>query len=348
MTNINNQIENAPAKPGVYIMKNSNKRVLYVGKAKHLKKRVTSYFTPRSSDSRYQIYGLLKEIDSIEFIVTKNERDALILENSLIKKYKPRFNVQFKDDKTYFSLKLDINERYPRLYYTRRVADDGALYFGPFTSSTTLKKTKKFFHKMFPLRDCNNSKFKRHSERPCINYNMNLCSGPCANKISQNDYNLLTEQARLYLTGKFKEIIKLIKNNMKLAAKDLRFEEAAFYRNQLSFLNMHIDQKGLIDSKTKDIDALGIFSEDRSVSIVILYFRNGAVTDKSEYYFENSFGDDGQILEEFIYRYYSGSGNYPKEICVNTRLENTSFIKQWLNEKSGRVINVLHPSRGKK
>ncbi|NIP38369.1 MAG: GIY-YIG nuclease family protein, partial [Candidatus Dadabacteria bacterium] len=175
MIRSNDMIDNAPVKPGVYLMKNQKGRVLYVGKAKHLKKRVASYFSPGSSDNRYQIHDLLKEVDHLEYIITQNEREALILENSLIKKYRPRFNVQFKDDKTYFSLKLDINEKYPRLYYTRKVVDDGALYFGPFTSSTTLKKTKKFFHKLFPLRDCTNAKFKRHSDRPCINYNLKLC-----------------------------------------------------------------------------------------------------------------------------------------------------------------------------
>lgn len=341
-------IGSAPTSPGVYLMKNAKGRVLYVGKAKNLKKRVTSYFTGSSSSDRYQIQHLLNDVSNIEYIVTQNERDALILENSLIKKYKPKFNVQFKDDKTYYSLKLDINEKYPRLFFTRRVVDDGALYFGPFTSSSSLKKTKKFFHKLFPLRDCTNSKFKRHSNRPCINYNMKLCAGPCAKKVSDNDYLSLAMQAKLYLRGKFKEILKLIENSMKNAAADLRFEEAAIYRNQLSFLKMHIDQKGLIDSKTKDIDVIGIYREGYSTSIVVLYFRNGSIMDKSDHFFENSFGDSAQILEEFIYRYYLGSKSYPKEICINLKLNNSNFIKQWLREKSGRAINLFYPVRGRK
>lgn len=344
----NSIIDNAPKSPGVYLMSNSAGKILYVGKAKHLKNRVNSYFTGSSSKDRYQIPKLLRQVRNIEFIVTQNEREALILENSLIKKYKPRYNVQFKDDKTYFSLKLDTTEKYPRLYFTRRVVDDGAMYFGPFTSSTSLKKTKKFFHKLFPLRDCTNSKFKRHSSRPCINYNMKLCSGPCAKKISDSEYNSLADQAKLYLTGRFKEIIKLIENNMKSSAEELRFEEAMFYRNQLSFLKMHIDKKGLIDSKTKDIDILGIYHEGYSAAIVVLYFRNGSIMDKSEYFFENSFGDNSQILEEFIYRYYSGSKSFPKEICTSIKLDNNRFIKDWLGEKSGRAINILHPSRGNK
>lgn len=348
MTGTGSIIGQAPTAPGVYLMKNSKGKILYVGKAKHLKKRVASYFTPNSSDNRYQIHDLLNEVGNIEYIITQNERDALILENSLIKKYRPRFNVQFKDDKTYFSLKLDINEPFPRLYYTRTIADDGALYFGPFTSSTTLKKTKKFFHKLFPLRDCTNSKFKRHAERPCINYNLKLCAGPCANKISESEYRSLTDQAALYLKGRFKEIIKLIEINMKDAADELRFEEAALYRNQLEFLRMHIDQKGLIDSKTKDIDVLGIYTEGSSAAVVILFYRNGSVMDKAEYYFENSFGDNSQILEEFIYRHYSGVNNYPKEICTEVILQNNAFITEWLKEKSKRSIKLLNPSRGSK
>ena len=348
MIHSNDIIDNAPTAPGVYLMKNRTGKVLYVGKAKHLKKRVLSYFTPNRSDNRYQIHDLLKEVKNLEYIITQNEREALILENSLIKKYRPRFNVQFKDDKTYFSLKLDIKDKYPRLYYTRKVVDDGALYFGPFTSSTTLKKTKKFFHKLFPLRDCTNSKFKRHSDRPCINYNLKLCSGPCAGKISESEYQSLSNQARLYLRGKFNEIVKLIQNNMKQAAEDMRFEEAVLYRNQLSFIKMHIDQKGLIDSNTKDIDVLGIYNEGRGASIVVLYYRNGSVMDKSEFFFENSFGDKDQILEEFIYRYYSDRNNYPKEICIGIELENSSFITQWLSERSGRTVKLINPKRGKK
>ena len=235
MTHKSNIIGSAPTSPGVYLMKNAKGRVLYVGKAKNLKKRVTSYFTGSSSSDRYQIQHLLNDVSNIEYIVTQNERDALILENSLIKKYKPKFNVQFKDDKTYYSLKLDINEKYPRLFFTRRVVDDGALYFGPFTSSSSLKKTKKFFHKLFPLRDCTNSKFKRHSNRPCINYNMKLCAGPCAKKVSDNDYLSLAMQAKLYLRGKFKEILKLIENSMKNAAVDLRFEGSGFLQKPVKF-----------------------------------------------------------------------------------------------------------------
>jgi len=341
-------IKDCPTNPGVYLMKNGNGKVLYVGKAKNLKKRVSSYFTNHSSNGRYQIQHLLNDVCNIEYIVTQNERDALILENSLIKKYKPKFNVQFKDDKTYFSLKLDINEQYPRLFFTRRVVDDGALYFGPFTSSSSLKKTKRFFHKLFPLRDCTNSKFKRHLNRPCINYNMKLCAGPCAKKISDNEYISLAKQAKLYLKGKFKEIIRLIENNMKNAAKELMFEEAAFYRNQLSFLKMHIDQKGLIDSKTKEIDVIGIYREGYFCSIVVLYYRNGSIMDKSEYFFENSFGDESQIIEEFIYRYYFTSNKYPKEICISLKLDNSNFVKEWLNEKSGRAINLSYPLRGNK
>jgi len=166
--------------------------------------------------------------------------------------------------------------------------------------------------------------------------------------VSDNDYLSLAMQAKLYLRGKFKEIIKLIENSMKNAAADLRFEEAAFYRNQLSFLKMHIDQKGLIDSKTKDIDVIGIYREGYSTSIVVLYFRNGSIMDKSEYFFENSFGDSTQILEEFIYRYYLGSKSYPNEVCINLKLNNSNFIKQWLREKSGRAINLSYPSRGNK
>lgn len=348
MDNLSLKSLNPPRLPGVYIMKNKTGEILYIGKAKNLRNRVNSYFNNSKTNARIHIRYLVDQIYDIEFIVTKNERDALILENSLIKKRKPKYNIQFKDDKSYFSLKLDIKEDFPRLYFTRSIKDDGALYFGPFTSTDSLKKAKRIFHKLFPLRDCTNSKFKRHVLRPCINYNMKLCSGPCASKVSLDEYQSIVRQARFYLKGKFREIIKILERSMKNASDETRFEEAATYRNQLRFLKMHIDERGLINSSVKDRDIIGLDNHSSACSIVILFYRNGSIVDKTEFFFTQLLGNSEQILEEFLLRYYSFTNTFPKEINIPYKLKNICLIEEWINKKSLYKVKFFSPKRGKR
>lgn len=338
---------NPPESAGVYLMKDNNGKILYIGKAKNLANRIKSYINKNHND-RYHINFLIGEIKDIEFIVTRNERDAFLLENTLIKKHKPKYNIQLKDDKTYYLLKLDFNHEFPRLYYTRRQTDDDSLYLGPFSSADSLKKTKRLLHKMFPLRDCTSSKFQRHNSRPCINYNMKLCSGPCAKRISAEEYNKIVNRFELYSMGKFKEIINILRENMHTASRELKFEDAAMLRDQLEFLNMHLDQKGLVNSLKESRDIFGIYNESGSTSIVILYYRNGSIIDKSEYFFDNVIGDQMQLMEEFIISYYSSSQNFPVEINLPFKLSDMSYIDEWINMRSSRRVKIKIPLIGKK
>jgi len=338
---------NPPDSTGVYLMKGKKGKILYIGKAKNLENRIKSYLNKNHND-RYQVNFLIGEIKDIEFIVTRNERDAFLLENTLIKKHKPKYNIQLKDDKTYFLLKLDLNHEFPRLYFTRRQTDDNSLYLGPFSSADSLKKTKRLLHRMFPLRDCTHSKFLRHNDRPCINYNMKLCSGPCAKRITAEDYKSIVDRFELYTRGKFTEIIKILRENMREASRDLKFEDAAMLRDQLEFLNMHLDHRGLVNSLRKSRDILGIYSESGATSIVILFYRNGSIIDKSEYYFDNVVGDQVQLLEEFIISYYSSSQNFPIEINLPFKLSDMSYIEEWINMRSRRKVKINVPLRGKK
>ena len=196
------RIDSIPPSIGVYILKDKGGKSLYVGKAKNLRSRVRSYFAQGEDAQRPQIRYLMKDVEDLEYFVTKNEREAVILENSLIKQKKPRFNIKLRDDKNYLSLRLDPREKFPRLSLTRRVLKDGALYYGPFASAGALKRTKKIIHKIFPLRDCKDEKFRRHSQRPCLNYYMGLCMGPCANKAGEGEYGDVVDRVKMFLRGR--------------------------------------------------------------------------------------------------------------------------------------------------
>ena len=203
------KLKSIPQSTGVYLLKNEKGRSIYIGKAKNLRSRISSYLNEGEGVQRPQIVYLMQEVVDIDYFVTRNEREALVLENSLIKQKKPKYNIRLRDDKNYLSLRLDPRENYPRLSLTRRVLKDGAIYYGPFASADALKKSKRLIHKIFPLRDCTDEKFRRHSARPCLNYYMGLCLGPCAGKSGEEIYKDVVERTRMFLKGEKKQIIKL-------------------------------------------------------------------------------------------------------------------------------------------
>ena len=205
----------------------------------------------------------MKEVAEVDYFVTRNEREALILESSLIKQKKPRYNIRLKDDKNYLSLRLDPRETFPRLSLTRRVLKDGAIYYGPFASADALKKAKRLIHKIFPLRDCNDEKFKRHAARPCLNYYMGLCLGPCAGKSGEEGYQDVVKQARMFLKGEKKRIIKLLSDSMKKASSEMRYEDAANYRDQIRLLEKNLDGQMFVTPSIKDKDVVGFYREGR-------------------------------------------------------------------------------------
>ncbi len=274
--------DSPPSGCGVYLMKDSDAKVLYIGKGSNLKNRVRSYFG-RNSDSRPQISHLMREVSGVDYILTRDEHEALILENSLIKKHKPKFNIQLKDDKTYASLRLSMNEDFPRLSITRRVGGDGASYFGPFAHGGALKKTAKLVHKLFSIRDCPNGKFKRHRERPCLNYDMGLCSAPCAGLIDKEKYRALCERAEVFLRGNRGDIASVIKKKMKKAADDMRYEDASYYRDQIEALGTNRGFEKVVSSNFTDKDVIEVAADENSFEFVVLFHRGGAVADKAEF-----------------------------------------------------------------
>ncbi|HEX3036341.1 MAG TPA: excinuclease ABC subunit UvrC [Thermodesulfobacteriota bacterium] len=337
-----------PAAPGVYIMKDTSGRAIYIGKAKNLKNRVRSYFHNGTGDQRPQIPYLVQEISNLDYFVSQNEREALVLENALIKKHKPKYNILLKDDKNYSSLRLDLKEKFPKLTYTRRVSNDGAMYFGPFASGEAMRQTKRLIHKIFPLRDCTDEKFRRHSQRPCLNYHMKLCSGPCAGKVDEVKYNETVEGAKMFLKGEVRGIIKLLRKNMDRASRELRYEDAAHYRDQIKFLEKNLDVERLISASLTDKDIAGFHREGQSVEFVVLFSRGGAIIDKAEYSFDNAILEDEEILREFLGQFYNDSRFIPNEILIPSSFEGMEVFSNWLSEKRGKRVKVFVPKRGAK
>lgn len=347
MNRIDDLLKSLPSDPGVYLLKDNRGKSLYIGKAKNLRNRVRSYFQNRN-ELRPQITHMVQQIYDVDFLITQNEREALIIENSLIKKNKPQYNIQLKDDKTYASLRLDLKEKFPRLTYTRRVVNDGSLYFGPFASGDALRKTKRLIHRIFPLRDCTDTKFKRHLQRPCLNYYMKLCSGPCAGKVTEVQYNSVVAHAKLFLKGRMKEMKSLLRKSMYDASEEMRFEDAAHYRDQINFLDKHPDLQGLISASQTDMDIVGFYRESSQAEFVVLFSRGGVILEKSEFYFDNANLEDDEILREFLAQYYGVERFIPHEILIPIDFDGFDVFRDWLSDKHAKRFRLTVPKRGAK
>lgn len=329
------------------MMKNSEGRVVYIGKGADLRSRVRSYFNP-GNDSRPQIEYLMRETENVDYIVSQNEHEALILENSLIKKHKPKFNIQLKDDKTYASLRLSMNEDFPRLSMTRGARADGGFYFGPFSRGGDLKKTAKLVHRLFPVRDCTNSKFKRHSHRPCLNYDMRLCAGPCAGKIDRESYRDICRSAAAFLGGDRGGVSSLLRKKMKKASGEMRYEDASYYRDQIEALRADGGSEKIASSSFADRDVIEVAADGKGFEFVVLFHRGGGVADKAEFSAKNTGVETARALAEFMGRFYDGGRQPPPEIIVPRAPEHKHAYEQWLTEKRGGSVKIIVPARGMK
>lgn len=342
-------LDSLPESPGVYMLKDNRGKTTYIGKAKNLRSRLRSYFQQSmEKDQRPHIPYLMQEVQGLDYLVTPDEREALILENSLIKKSKPKYNILLKDDKTYASLKLDPRETFPKLTFTRRILKDGAIYYGPFASGKALRQTKRLIHKIFPLRDCTEGKFKRHTDRPCLNYHMKLCLGPCAGMVDKKKYLEVVDQTKMFLKGERKEIMKLLRKNMGRASEEMRYEDAALYRDQIKLLEKHIGTPLHISGSLLDKDIVGCYREGQSVEFVVLFSRGGAIIDKADFLFERAAGEDDEIVREFLGQFYGPDRFMPKEIIIPIRFEGMEVFSGWLSERQGTRVKIAVPERGYK
>jgi len=336
-------ITNFPSAPGIYLMKTAEGTVLYVGKARNLKKRVRAYVGP--GDSRLHIRFMVQLVASVEYIVTNTEKEALILENTLIKQHRPKYNINLRDDKTYFSLRMDMKEPFPRLSIVRKVPADGARYFGPYSSATSAKEVLKQLYKIFPLRHyplatCMGRK------RPCLYYQIKQCSAPCCGLINAADYGSLAEGAALFLEGKNTEIAKLYRARMNQASADLRYEDAARYRDLISAIEITVERQKVV-ALGADSDVFGLHRERGQLQIALLHIRGGALTGSRNFCFDWELETE-EGLASFLNEYYDQDTPIPPLVLLPLPIAEPAALEELLSEKSGHKVTITAPQRGAK
>lgn len=341
-------IKNLPDKPGVYLMKNSLGEVIYVGKAKVLKNRVKSYFQ-KSKNHSEKVKVMVKNIAEFEYIVTDSEMEALILECNLIKKYSPKYNILLKDDKFYPFIKITVNDDYPRVFVTRRFAKDGSKYFGPYTNGSAVYETLDLIYKIFPLRNCK-LVIKENGEkvRPCLNYHIKKCLGPCGGHISKEEYGKMINDIIDILSGKETYITKMLKSDMEKAAEELEFEKAASLRDKILSINAIAEKQKIFKTMEGDEDFINIEQDEKDSCIQVFFSRDGKVIGREHFIFENTANESiGEIIEDFIGSFYGGTAKIPKAIYV-PQIDNFDLMEEYLTIKRGAKVWIKVPQKGQK
>ena len=349
-SSIKDKLAKVSSQPGVYLMKDSHGKVIYVGKARSLKKRLASYFarienSPSRTNMKTEI--LIRNISDFDTIITNSEKEALILESNLIKQYKPRYNVILKDDKRYPSLRLDINNPYPNLTVVRKIAKNGALYFGPFSSSAAVQKTLKIIHKTFRLRKCKQKDFNRRT-RPCLNYQIASCLGPCCLEVDKSIYDDIVKEVVLFLKGRTPDLINKIRQEMMSAANVHDYEKAAVLRDKMFALEQTLEKQVAVTNDFKDRDVLGIAKSSENSMITLLFIRSGFLIGTRNFKFSETMSTESEMIGAFIRQYYDTTRFVPKEILVPTPLEDAFLIEEMLSKIKGQKVKVLSPKRGEK
>ena len=338
------RVKSLPSGPGVYLMKDKAGKILYVGKAKNLNHRVRSYFTG-SGDSRFIVRFFVSRIEDVECLVTETEKEALILENNLIKKFRPRYNVNLKDDKTFLNLKLDIQNPFPKLTLVRRVRKDGSVYFGPFSSSRAVRETINFIQKHFQLRQCSNTAF-RNRTRPCLYYQMGQCQGPCGGGVDKEVYRERVKEVILFLEGKNRQLIELLRRKMEEASRALAYEEAAGVRDQIHSVEKTIEKQKIVVFRAVDQDVIGVHREGALIEIHVMFVRQGKVTDGQSFSLSSQDFSEGEIVSSFVKQFYGEGRLIPREIILPLEIEDGDAIAEWFTEKRGGRVSVIVPKRG--
>lgn len=345
MFNIEEELKKLPAKPGVYIMKDKDDNIIYVGKAISLKNRVRSYF--RKTNKTQRILNMVSLIDHFEYIVVDNEAEALILECNLIKQNRPKFNVLLKDDKTYPYIKIDVKSDYPGVFITRKLINDGSKYFGPYANPGAAKEMLDFIKQRYQIRQCKNFK---HVDRPCLNYHIKRCLAPCMGYVSKEEYRKQIDEIMDFLDGKQDKVIKDIEKQMKEASERLDFEKAAYLRDKKIAIERIGEKQKVANISANNIDVIGMAKSDLEVCIEIFFVRGSKMIGREHYFFpELKDMDDKEILGGFIKQYYLEKENIPNKIMLREELEDKEAIEMWLTEKSGnRKVELVSPKKGEK
>lgn len=342
---LESKLATLPPRPGVYLLRDASDKVLYVGKAKSLRSRVRSYF--RGGDERAQVRFLVGRVARFETLVTTNEKEALILENNLIKQYKPRYNIRLKDDKSYVSVKIDEHHAWPRLIVTRKITRDGSRYLGPFSSAWSVRETLDTIRKIFPIRNCSDTIF-RNRARPCIEYQIKRCPGPCCLPVEATEYARNVAQTVDLLEGKNQQLVRTLTTRMTAASEGLRFEEAARLRDQLRAIETTVQRQQAVAHWGRDQDVFGLYREGGFVEIQVLFVRAGKLTGNQAYTFDDLELSDDEIVGAVLTQFYQGDRPIPDGIVLPLALEDADVRAEYLGDRKGRQVEILCPQRGAK
>ena len=343
------RVATLPTDPGVYLFKSGRGRVLYVGKAQSLRQRVRSYLSP-GADGRLRMPAMVERAADVDVLVTGNVKDALLLENELIKQHKPPFNVRLRDDKQYLALRLDPSETWPRLTQVRRFGRDGAWYFGPYTSSQAMREAVSNLRRIFPLRSCSDAVFRDYQRRgrPCLEFEMNRCLGPCCDRVDEATYADLVQGTALFLRGRSDDLRKDLEARMQKAAEEERFEEAARIRDRLTAVERTVERQRIVTERPVDRDVFGLARDGGEVEIQALFVREGRVVGSSGYAFSEVRLEEGEVLESFLAQFY-GSGDrhpVPDEVLTDRPVPEAEALDALLAERAEHRVPVRTPQRG--
>ena len=344
MFNIEEELKKLPQKPGVYIMKNKEDKIIYVGKAVSLKRRVTSYF--RKTNKTERIKKMVSLIDHFEYIVVDNEAEALILECNLIKKNRPKFNVLLKDDKTYPYIKIDIKSDFPNVIITRRLINDGSKYFGPYANPGAAKEMVNFIKQKYKIRQCRNFK---STTRACLNYHIKRCLAPCVGLVSKEEYRKQIDEIIDLLDGKIDKIVKEIDTQMEEASKQLQFEKAAELRDRKYALIKVSEKQKVSNINENSIDVIGIAKSEMQVCVEIFFVRGSKMIGREHYFFpELKDMEEKEILSGFIKQYYLDNPNIPNKIMLQEELDDKELLEYWLSTENAKKVEIKNPKKGEK
>jgi excinuclease ABC subunit C len=340
--------KNLPLQPGVYIFKDAKGTPIYVGKASALRNRVRSYFAS-DAVADFKVSQIQERAADLEYIVTTTEAEALILENTLIKRHRPRFNVRLKDDKTYPYLKIDVREDWPRVYITRRMEEDGAKYFGPYASAYSVRRTLDLLNKLFPYRSCTKV-ITGTDPRPCLDFHIKRCLGPCIGAVSKEDYKHVIDQVVLFLEGKSDVIVKDIKKKMWEASEGLEYERAAFYRDQLDAIEKVNAEQKAVSTKLVDEDVIAIARAGNEAWAEVFFIRGGKLLGRDNFLLEGVQGEsDSEVLAGFIKQFYASAPVVPPRILTQAEVSDAEAIASWLQgRREGKSVQLIVPQRGEK
>jgi len=343
---IKEKLDCLPDKPGVYLLKDEKGKVLYIGKALSLRKRVRFYFS-RKPDLSPRINSLIYQVKDMEWMITDSEAEAFTLESNLIKHYHPYYNIQFRDDKSYPYIKLTTSELFPRLFLTRNPKEDGSLYFGPYTNVKAARKVLLLIHHLFPLRRCK-GKF-RFRARPCLNYHIKECSAPCVRKINERDYASLVKNASLFLQGHYENLLQQLQKEMDEASREEKFEKAARIRDRIRAIHRISQSQKMTSFPGEDRDIIGIASDEKNACITVFLIREGKVIERKHFLLDiRKENRKEEIIAFFLKQHYARISFIPPEIILPSKINELEAIERWLSQKQGRKVKLEIPVRGKK